>query len=459
MSMPALFAGLLLKGAGERVALAAVAVLIMWTAAIWAIVLNTPAPTTTVPTSAPVAPSLRLVIATGQPAPTGGAFTRFDVTAQPIVAPVNARGHVAFYASVVHSKQTEGIFLDVGSRIVKVAALGDPVPGGGLLSEFAKHPTPSLNSADKVAFGAAVSGARASEGVFLAGDGALKVIALSGNDAPGVPTGTFVEFDTPTLNDRDEVAFVATVRRGREMLQVLYLHSAGRLRKLVAEGDTAPVIPGDPTRPRGTFSKFGVPVINNKGAIVLPAVIDRGDVLGGIFVTGTRDLARLLAVGETISPGTMLVRFSERVALDDEDNIAFGAHIGAGASANSEALFVWSAASGLTQVAAIGDSAPGGGRYSAFSAWPSLGPHAAVAFVAGIDDGPGPVGLYVWRAGDTRRLAMTGDRLPDSTKLSAFALNPVASAGPNGGVTFATMSAPDNGQTGIYYFGPPPTAE
>jgi hypothetical protein len=459
MSMTALFAGLLLKGAGERVALAAVAVLIMWTAAIWAIVLNTPAPTTTVPTSAPVAPSLRLVIATGQPAPTGGAFTRFDVTAQPIVAPVNARGHVAFYASVVHSKQTEGIFLDVGSRIVKVAALGDPVPGGGLLSEFAKHPTPSLNSADKVAFGAAVSGARASEGVFLAGDGALKVIALSGNDAPGVPTGTFVEFDTPTLNDRDEVAFVATVRRGREMLQVLYLHSAGRLRKLVAEGDTAPVIPGDPTRSRGTFSKFGVPVINNKGAIVLPAVIDRGDVLGGIFVTGTRDLARLLAVGETISPGTMLVRFSERVALDDEDNIAFGAHIGAGASANSEALFVWSAASGLTQVAAIGDSAPGGGRYSAFSAWPSLGPHAAVAFVAGIDDGPGPVGLYVWRAGDTRRLAMTGDRLPDSTKLSAFALNPVASAGPNGGVTFATMSAPDNGQTGIYYFGPPPTAE
>jgi hypothetical protein len=457
--MPAPFAGLLLKGARERVAVAALGVLIMWAAAIWAIVLNAPAPTASTPTAAPVASSLRRVIATGQPAPTGGEFNRFDVTTQPIVAPVNARGHVAFYASVVHSKQTEGIFLNVGSRIVKLAAAGDPVPGGGLLSEFATHPTPSLNSADKVAFGAAVSGARASEGVFLAGDGALQVIALSGNDAPGVPTGTFVEFDTPTLNDRDEVAFVATVRRGREMLQVLYLHSAGKLRKLVAEGDKAPVIPGDPTRPRGTFSKFGVPVINNKGAIVLPAVIDRGDVLGGIFVTGTRDLARLLAVGETISPGTMLVRFSERVALDDDDNIAFGAHVGAGASANSEALFLWNASSGLTQVAAVGDSAPGGGRYSAFGAWPGLGPHAAVAFVAGIDDGPGPVGLYVWRAGDTRRLAITGDRLPDSTKLPAFALNPVASAGPNGGVTFATMSAPDSGQTGIYYFGPPPSAE
>jgi hypothetical protein len=456
--MPTPLAGLL-RGASERLAVTAVAVLIMWAVAIWAVALNTPAPTSTSPAPAPVAPSLRLVIASGQPAPTGGDFNRFDVTTQPIVAPVNARGRVAFYASVVHSKQTEGIFLSLGSRIVKAAAVGDPVPGGGVLSEFARHPTPSLNGADKVAFGASVSGARASEGVFLAGEGGLKVIALSGGDAPGVPTGTFVEFDTPALNDRDEVAFVATVRRGREMLQVLYLHSAGKLRKLVAEGDPAPMIPGDPARLRGTFSKFGVPVINNKGVVVLPAVIDRGDVLGGIFMTGTRDLARLLAVGEIISPGTMLVRFSERVGLDDDDNIAFGAHVGAGASANSEAIFLWNAVSGLTQVAAIGDSAPGGGRYSAFGAWPSLGPRAAVTFIAGIDDGPGPVGLYAWRAGDTRRLAMTGDRLPDHGKLPAFALNPVASAGPNGAVTFATMAAPEGGQTGIYYFGPPPSAE
>jgi len=456
--MPAPLAGLL-KGAGERVGVASLAVLIMWAVAIWAIALNAPAPTATAPRQTPVAPSLRLAVASGQSAPTGGDFNRFDVTTQPIVAPVNARGHVAFYASVVRSKHTEGIFLNVGSRIIKAAAVGDSVPGGGLLSEFAKHPTPSLNGADKIAFGAAVSGARASEGVFLAADGGLKVIALSGGDAPGVPSGTFVEFDTPTLNDRDEVAFIATVRRGREMLQVLYLHSAGKLRKLIAEGDPAPVFPGDATRPRGTFSKFGVPVINNKGVVVLPAVIDRGDVLGGIFVTGTRDLARLLAVGEIISPGMMLVRFSERVALDDEDNIAFGAHVGAGASANSEAIFLWNAASGLTQVAAVGDSAPGGGQYSAFGAWPSLGPHAAVTFVAGIDDGPGPVGLYAWRVGDTRRLVMTGDRLPDHSPLPAFALNPVASAGPNGAVTFATMSAPESGQTGIYYFGPPPSAE
>jgi hypothetical protein len=278
---------------------------------------------------------------------------------------------------------------------------------------------------------------------------------LSGNDAPGVLTGTFVEFDAPALNNRDEVAFVATVRRGRETLQVLYLYSAGKLRKLIGEGDPVPLAAGDATRHSGTFAKFGVPVINNKGAIVLPAVVERGAVLGGIFVTGTRDLGLLVGAGETIPGGAMLVRFSERVALNDDDNIAFGAHLGSGASGNSEALFLWNA-SGLTQVATVGDSAPGGGRYSAFGAWPTLGPGAAVAFVSGIDEGPGAIGLYVWRSGDSRRLAIAGDRLPDGTRLSAFALNPVASAGPNGGVTFATMSAPDSGQTGIYYVGPPP---
>ena len=450
--------GLLLAGARRRLQIAGIAVLGLWSAVLWAILANSPAPTTDRP-AAPVASALRLVVASGQPAPTGGNFDRFDVTAQPIVAPVNARGHVAFYARMARSKTTEGIFLKTGTRVIKLAAVGDAVPGGGVLSEFAKHPIPALNDSGKVAFGAAVAGARASEGVFVASEGNIKVIALSGNDAPGVPTGTFVEFDAPALNNRDDVAFVATVRRGRETLQVLYLYANGKLRKLVREGDPVPVTAGsgDPTR-RGTFDKFGVPAINNKGVIVFPAVVERGAVLGGIFVTGTRDLRLLVAAGETSPSGAMLVRFSERVALGDDDSIAFGSHLGTGVAANSEAVFVLDA-TGLTQVAAVGDSAPGGGRFSAFGAWPSLGPNGMVAFIAGIDEGPAPVGLYVARSGELRRLAMAGDRLNAATRLSAFALNPVAAAGPNGAVTFATFAAPDAGQSGIYYFGPPPAPD
>src|SRR6202023_2941338 len=128
--------GLLLKSARARLQVAGLAVVGLWGAVLWAILANSPTPTAD-RAAPPVAPTLRLVVAAGQASPVGGAFDRFDVTAQPIVAPVNAQGHVAFYARVVRSKQPEGIFGSLGSGIRKLAAVGDAVPGGGALSEFA----------------------------------------------------------------------------------------------------------------------------------------------------------------------------------------------------------------------------------------------------------------------------------------------------------------------------------
>src|SRR5438874_1361913 len=83
----------------------------------------------------------------------------------------------------------------------------------------------------------AVLWARASQGAVLADDGSRKTIALRGAAAPGIPTGTFAEFDAPALNNRDGIVVLANVRRGRETLQALYLFSNGRLRKLIATGD------------------------------------------------------------------------------------------------------------------------------------------------------------------------------------------------------------------------------
>ena len=415
----------------------------LWISVLWAS-LSEPTRKAAAPSVSQVVHTLRLVVASGQAAPSGGRFNRFDVSSQPIVAPVNGRGQVAFYASVARAKAAEGIFLATASRITKAAAVGDVVPGGGVLSEFARHPLPALNDAGKVAFGATVAGARATEGIFLAAEDRLKAIALSGTDAPGVQNGTFVEFDAPVLNNRDEIAFVGTVRRGRETLQVLYLYSGGVLRKLVAGGDPAPR--------GGTFDRFGLPAINNKGVVAFPAVIEQGAILGGIFVVGASELRLLVGAGEIGPGGAMLVRFSERAAIDDEDNVAFVAHLGSNAA--SEALLVANA-SGLTQLAVTGEAAPGGGRFSAFGPWPNFGRNATVAFVAAVDDGPGPLGIYIGNPGAIRRVAMVGDRLANGGVLPAFALNSVTSAGSNGGLTFATMTNPEDGQNGIYYYGPP----
>jgi len=196
--------------------------------------------------------ALREVVRSGLAAPGGGRFDRFDVAGQPIAAPVNARGQVAFHATVLHALGREGIFLavpwadpwaDPGAghiRIAKVAAFGDEVPGGGTLAEFAPQPLPALNAAGHVAFAAGIAGGRATEGMFLAGGDGLRVIALAGDDAPGVPAGVLLGFNAPALNDNDELAFVANVRRGRDTLDVLYFWNGRRLQRLVASGCSAP---------------------------------------------------------------------------------------------------------------------------------------------------------------------------------------------------------------------------
>ena len=385
--------------------------LCLWMAVLWAS-LSQPVPPKPEEEPPPSPPALRVIAASGRPAPTGGTFDRFDVTAQPILAPVNASGQVAFYASILRSKATEGIFLASAGRIAKVAAVGDPVPGGGVLSEFARHPLPSLNDAGAVAFGASVTSAQAGEGVFLAKDGKLKVIALAGSDAPGVVGGTFAEFDAPALNNREEVVFVAAVRHGRETFQALYLFGNGRLRKIIAEGD---LVPGG-----GRFDKLGLPAINNRGVIAFPAAVDHGTALGGIFVAGTRDLKMLVAAGATAPDGQMLVRFSERVAIDDEDDIAFGAHLGVG-KAGTEAVMKVNT-TGLTTIVSSGEPAPGGGKFSGFGPWPSVGPSGTIAFIASVEGASGPLGVYAWRSGAPRRIITVGDRLPDGGVVASSAI-------------------------------------
>ena len=379
--MPSPARGLLLMGAAARLGLAMVPVGCLWAAVLWA-VLSQPAPPVAYlavqsassrpgpAATAPAAPGYGLVAASGQPAPTGGVFDRFDVAAQPIVAPVNAGGQVAFYATVLHARATEGIFLATGTRVEKVAAVGDPAPGGGILSQFSRHPMPALNDAGHVAFGAAMTASRAAEGVFLATPDGLTAVALTGGDAPGIVGGTFAEFDAPALNNLDEIVFVATVRRHRDLLQALYRWSQGRLQKLVAEGDPLPRA-GVPPPCCGIFSKLGLPAINSRGVVAFPATIEHGPVLGGIFVSGTRDLRMLAAAGAPAPDGEMIIRFSERAAIDDDDNLAFGAQLGTGRTGREAVLRVNT--TGRTQIALAGDPAPGGGTFSGFGPWPGAG--------------------------------------------------------------------------------------
>jgi hypothetical protein len=441
---------MLLVAAWRRLLVAGVALAGLWTAVLWV------APST--PSTAPAQPSLRVaaqptavpvsetgalraVVRSGLAAPGGGRFDRFDVTSQPIVAPVNARGQVAFYATVLRAPAREGIFLAEAGHVTKVAAFGDSVPGGGTLAEFGAHPLPSLNIVGHVAFGAQIAGGRATEGVFLADADRLRAIALAGDDAPGVPAGVLVGFDAPALNDNDELAFVASVRRGRDLLDVLYFWNGQRLQRLVAEGDRL-------LRIGGTMDKIGEPALNNSGVIAFPAAIFKGPALGGIFVTGARDLRLLVGAGDRAPSGAMILRFSERVAIDDEDGVAFGTYLGKDGVTHEAVLRA--GPEGLAEIAVEGALAPGGGRYAGFGPWPTAAPGGVTAFIAALDGGPGSLAAFAGVAGDMKRVAAMGETLPQGELIGRFAANGVAVAGPGGALTFATVAEAEGERNAIY---------
>jgi hypothetical protein len=396
--------------------------------------------------SLPVDGGLRAVVRSGFPAPGGGIFDRFDVPSAPVAAPVNGRGQVAFYATVLHAAGREGIFLAEAGRVRKVAAFGDDAPGGGTLADFGEHPLPVLNAAGHVAFAARIAGGRATEGVFLAGEDGLHAIALAGDEAPGVPAGVLAEFQPPVLNDNDEMAFVARVRRGREALDVLYFWNGRRLQRVVGEREIL-------LRIGGTMDAIGEPALNNVGVIAFPAAILKGPAVGGIFVGGARPLQLVVSSGDRTPSGDMILRFSERLAIDDGGGIAFGAFVGESRVARGAVLRY--GPDGLAEVAVEGGSAPGGGRYVGFGPWVTAAPDGTVAFLASLEDGPSSAAAFAGLPGSVARRAAIGDTLPRGGRIGPFAPNAIVSAASGGAVAFVTLADEAGGRGAVYCRCPP----
>jgi hypothetical protein len=200
-------------------------------------------------------PAIRAVVVAGDSVPGGGRFASFTVESLPVLAPVNGKDQVAFFATLRRAPGGEGLFLRSRDRVTKVAREGDTVPGVGSLSGLGRHPIPALNESGAVAFAAAVTGGRTVEGIFLAAQGRLQPLAVAGGTAPGISSGTLAGVESPALNDRGDVVFLATVRRGRESMEAIYVREArGTLRKVVAQGDPAPAggTSSDSARPFST---------------------------------------------------------------------------------------------------------------------------------------------------------------------------------------------------------------
>jgi hypothetical protein len=390
------------------------------------------------------APILQLVVSAGQPAPIVGNFDRFDLGGQAIAAPSNRAGDVAFFAGLIRGAGQEGLFLARAGRIAKIAAVGDRVAGGERIADFTERPGIALNAAGEAAFAAALTGGKATSGLFLARDGRLRAVALSGAAAPDIPGGTLTGFERPALDEHGGLAFLASVRSGRETVDAIFRRSGGRLRKLVAAGDAAPG--------GGVFAGLGVPAISIKGVVAFPAIVEQGPVIGGIYTVAEGHASMALAAGGAAPNGGIFAKFSEQIAIDDAGRIAFSAVVRGGPSAG---VFLFDGGTGVA-LAKIGGPAPGGGTFAAFTSWPVLSPGGTAAFVASIDGGPSPAAIFAAGKSGLSRIAGIGDKLPDGGQLVAFPRYPAVAIGTEDAVTFAAATeAGGRSRDALFYYGPP----
>jgi hypothetical protein len=429
----------ILIGARRRVALTLIPMALLWLGVLWAgFAGRSPAMPASAPPGAPV---LQAVAAVGDAAPVEGSFDGFDVETRIVPAPANRRGDVAFFARLLRGKAEEGIFLASGGRIVKLAAIGDAIPEGETIAGFGEQPAAAINAAGAVAFTAQLTGGRATSGVLLAQNGKLTTIAASGTAAAG---GTLVEFQPPAINDAGDVAFLAALKRGREAGEAILVAHAGQLTKRAASGDPAPG--------GGIFASFGNPALNNKGELAFGAVLEQGPIIGGVFAGGARDLRLVLAAGSAAPTGGIFARFSERLELNDAGTLALSAVLRQGGPA--AAMFLIEKDTPRS-VAALGESAPGGGSYAAFASWPALSAAGDVAFIASIDGGPNGLGVFLVGADGAKRLATIGDVTPLG-RIAGFPLYPALAMAPNGAVSFVAGIEREGGRSdALLYYGPP----
>jgi hypothetical protein len=227
-----------------------------------------------------------------------GVFADFEAVS------LNSRGDVAFLAWVRHGRETiEVIYVarKVGAvhQLTKVAASGEPAPGGGFYASFG---APVVNNSGALAFPAVVKLGPALGAIFVApGEGPAHLFLGTGDAAP--TGGIFARFSERIgFDDLGRVAFGAFVNGGRADFGVFVADGSDR-RAIAAKGEAAPG--------GGLYSSFGAwPAMSHTGELAFVAATDQGPAFDGVFLMKTDGkVTRVLTRGEPLMDSGKLSSF------------------------------------------------------------------------------------------------------------------------------------------------------
>jgi len=341
---------------------------------------------------------------------------------------VNAAGQIAFTATTVTGAGF-GLWAGSPTSLQLVATNGFPAPGtngqfsigqpGLNLGEIT-----AFNDAGQVALSAGLQGAPndSDRGLWMGTPGALQLVARTGSQAPGFPTGViWTNLGEQLLNEAGQVAFVGNVSQmppansGGVSPGVIVVGQPGSLQVVARSGDQAPQT--EPDVYLELSDKLG---LNAKGEVAFRVrLVSTGAVIDStqaIYVGSTSGL-KLVAREDFPAPGVeadaVFSQFDHPV-LNRSGEVAFNSFISSAARPSGRAVWTGQPRR-LRLVARTGDVAPGTGGL-VFSDLPQngvvLSDSGQVAFIARFGtDGNSTTGTAVFatdKTGPLRLIARVG---------------------------------------------------
>jgi hypothetical protein len=205
---------------------------------------------------------LTKVAASGEPAPGGGFFAGFGA---PVV---NNGGAVAFPAVVKLGPALGAIFVAPAEAPMHLfLGTGDPAPTGGIFARFSERI--GFDDSGRVAFGAFINGSGPDFGFFVADGADRRAIAARGQAAPG--GGVYASFGAwPAMSHTGELAFVAATDKGQTFDGVFLMNVAGKVTRVVAPGD--PLLDGGKLTSLGLYPTVAVA---SDGSVSLLGIVER----------------------------------------------------------------------------------------------------------------------------------------------------------------------------------------
>jgi hypothetical protein len=205
---------------------------------------------------------LTKVAASGEPAPGGGFFAGFGA---PVV---NNRGAVAFPAVVKLGPALGAIFVAPAEAPMHLfLGTGDPAPTGGIFARFSERI--GFDDSGRVAFGAFINGSGPDFGFFVANGADRRAIAARGQAAPG--GGVYASFGAwPAMSHTGELAFVAATDKGQTFDGVFLMNAAGKVTRVIAPGD--PLLDGGKLTSLGLYPTVAVA---SDGSVSLLGIVER----------------------------------------------------------------------------------------------------------------------------------------------------------------------------------------